>query len=720
VRCAKRNSSAAAGSVQTLAVDRRPIAWLVSSIFTIAPFVMSGVACAQSLPGMRSHISIAEWAAQGGIAEADAPDKAQLAAQVRADERKRLAQIDTPEGQAKLAAQARRDEDARLASDARIAGEAEELKRAQEREAQRLADEAKRAKAALAAQAQREAQAAKALEVAKAEAARESEAHATPPVKRAAAASASDTSGLVVFTRVPVAAPAYSGNPADAPPPRAGTLNLGAPPPRPPDPLPATLAAQALHAVESPRTYRRPSDADGTGPEPVADTTDSHSKRRAAKPAPEKGAPGQFAQWLETETDTFNDGPTPSSPALKRIIWQAVRRANEISPEVRQAYADYKAAGADVDEAKGQRWPQVDIGSQSPSANFGPGGGNGGNNSGNPLSVNVTTNVFDWGRTRSTIGSREHFSEAANLKYQSVLGDNAYSVVATLIELGKQRNIVDLSQQFVTRMAALVKMLSEIVAVDRGRGSELTQAKTRLLQAQASRDTAEAKVRDAELTLRKLVGDEPVPIPRTREWSLEPGNLPQLLSLASTHPNLRQAQEEAKAADLNADAVRAAAKPQVNWVVSAGLAKDALGRRQPWQTMLTLNWGAFRGGSAKAAAEAARQRAAASWQRMELQQRDLEYAIRGADQDAHTLLQRADLYEGLGIETDRVRKAFFEQWYHLGRRTLLDVLTAENEHYGNRVAEVNNRFDGYLSIMKEHYAAGGLVPWLQGEPDSKR
>nr|WP_311529063.1 TolC family protein [uncultured Ralstonia sp.] len=437
--------------------------------------------------------------------------------------------------------------------------------------------------------------------------------------------------------------------------------------------------------------------------------------RDKASAAPTKGTPGQFAQWLEGQSDDFGTGPTPSSEKLREIFWQAVQMAAERSPEVRQSYANVQAATADVAEAKGQRWPQVDIGSQSPGVNFGPGDSGNGNNLGNPLSVNVTTNLFDWGRTKNAIGSREHLSTAASRAYDAAMEKSAYEVSTTLIELGKQRNIVDASQRFVDRMATLVKMLGEIVEVDRGRGSELTQAKTRLLQAEASRDTAAARVRDAELTLRKLVGDEAVMIPRTREWSVEPGDLQRLLSLVGAHPGLQQVKAEAEAADLNAKAVKASGLPQLNWVVSAGMSKDALGRRQPWQTALNLNWGAFRGGSAKAATDAAGARAEASWQRLEQQRRDLEYGVRTADQDAHTMLERADLYQGLSVETDRVRKAFFEQWYHLGRRTLLDVLTAESEHNGNRVAEITNRFDGYQAVFREHYSAGGLALWLRNE-----
>ncbi|WP_238537894.1 TolC family protein [Paraburkholderia atlantica] len=422
--------------------------------------------------------------------------------------------------------------------------------------------------------------------------------------------------------------------------------------------------------------------------------------------------PETFAQWLEAQPSSTDGVPSVDSATLRRIFLDAVEKAEKRSPEVGQAYAAFEAANADVDEAKGLRWPQVDIGSQTQGINFGPSNRNGYDN-GNVATATITTTVYDWGRTKNTIGSREHLSDAARSNYTMARDQNAFDVTSTLVELGKQRAIVDLSQKFVERMATLVKMLSEIVAVDRGRGSELTQAKARLLQAEAARDSAQAKVRDAELKLQKLVGETTPEIPRTRNWPIQPGNLPQLLQQVDAHSSLRQIQSEANAADLNAKAVKASGLPTVNWVVSANAGVGGSGQRAPWQTMLTLNWAAFRGGSTKAATAAAGYRAQATWQRFDQQRRDLEYGIRAADQDAHTMLSRADQYARLSAETDQVRKAFFEQWYHLGKRTLLDVLLAENDHYGNSVSEVTNRFDGYAAVLQEYSSAGALVGWLE-------
>lgn len=63
-------------------------------------------------------------------------------------------------------------------------------------------------------------------------------------------------------------------------------------------------------------------------------------------------------------------------------------------------------------------------------------------------------------------------------------------------------------------------------------------------------------------------------------------------------------------------------------------------------------------------------RAEASEHHINLQRLDLELQIRSADENAHSLLQRADLYDGLTAETDIVRKAF------LSSETTLETFAA--------------------------------------------
>jgi len=421
-----------------------------------------------------------------------------------------------------------------------------------------------------------------------------------------------------------------------------------------------------------------------------------------------------FSEWMRDNPDAarrLSRGSVPESE-IRSILAGALQQAIQRSPLLRQVQAEKQAAAADVREAEGQRWPQIDVGANTRARSMG--GGSDSYNNPQAVNLNMTTNVFDWGRTRNTIDSRKELNNAAEQKYLVGLETLAADVSLSLVDLEKARRVSAISQQYVDRMSALVGMLKEIVSVDRGRASELTQAKARLMEAEAGRDTAEARVRDIQIKLRKLIGEAPVRMPENGDWALSTTNLEQLLTAAQEHPSLRQSEAEANAAERHAASLRAGEKPQLNWVVSKSTGRDELGREQSLQTMLTMNWPLFRGGSARAAREAASLRADAERERKAQQQLDLEFETRAADQDAKTLLARAELYRDLTSETDSVRKAFFEQWYHLGRRTLLDVLIAESDHNNNQVSEVTNRFDGYEAILKAYSSAGQLTQWING------
>ena len=254
-------------------------------------------------------------------------------------------------------------------------------------------------------------------------------------------------------------------------------------------------------------------------------------------------------------------------------------------------------------------------------------------------------------------------------------------------------------------------MLAEIVKSDRGRDSELVQARGRRLQALATRDLVAARMREVEINLAKLVGEE-VKLPPQLQWRTPVVDVQEALLAAPEHPALRQARAEAKAADLYAKSVHASRYPQLNWVVSKSTQQDTYGNIQPWSTGLSVQWNAFQGGSAAAAERAAFGRAQAGEEKALAATRDLEYRLRTAAQQRDAALSRAEEYTPLIKDSDRVRKIFYEQWYHLGRRTLLDVLIAENDHYNNQVAQVNSRYDGEAADLRIRADAAILLPWL--------
>lgn len=98
--------------------------------------------------------------------------------------------------------------------------------------------------------------------------------------------------------------------------------------------------------------------------------------------------------------------PGPSEHELRDMFWRAVQSAVELSPLVRRAQAEHQAAVDDIDEAKGQRWPQLGIAMQSKTAGLGPGKDNISTGSAG-INFNLSTPVYDWGRIGKTIASRQ-------------------------------------------------------------------------------------------------------------------------------------------------------------------------------------------------------------------------------------------------------------------------------------------------------------------------
>ncbi|MCT6591845.1 TolC family protein [Pantoea dispersa] len=404
---------------------------------------------------------------------------------------------------------------------------------------------------------------------------------------------------------------------------------------------------------------------------------------------------------------------TVAESELRQKFLSAARITWRISPALKSSVAQTDAAAASVDEAKGQRWPQLDVSASSATKEFGGGVKSDGSQSNVPaLGVSMATNLIDFGQTSRTIESREERVTSAQQAAQAQREELAMQVSNALIEWNKQQRIIAISQQYVARMTELTTMLSGIVQSDTGRRSELTQAKGRLLQAQSYLENAESRARDVEITLNRLMGNSRVTLPASDRWAMNFGDLNRQLASLDYHPLILRANAETRAGFKEAEAIKASGLPKLNWTVTKSTREDQLGRQQAWQTGINVSWGLFRGGSTNAQEIAAIKRAEASRQQVQEQRRDLENRVRAASQDAHSMADRAALYKSLIVESDRIRKDFFDQWYHLGRRSLLDVLSAESDLYNNQVSEVSNRFDSYAAIIRGYSSAGILSRWL--------
>lgn len=405
-----------------------------------------------------------------------------------------------------------------------------------------------------------------------------------------------------------------------------------------------------------------------------------------------------------------NPAPYGSSHAYFQAM---VLKALNHSPEVRGALAEMDASNWNVKQIGGQRYPQVKLGITSPFDTFGSGRTYQHNESpsDSSLSVSVSTPVFDWGKIRAGLKSAKESLNSTALAVKEAREQIAYSTTTELLNLSRYRESLRVASKYADRMHELVNMLSQIADADRGRASELTQARARLLSALASRDQLQHQYDATMIKLVRLLGGRPE-TPAGLHWNDGMIAGKTALDALAVHPTLLRNEAEARAADAQAESIKAAGLPQLNWVVSKSTAKDSYGEEDAWYTGLNVEWSAFSGGSERAARQAALAKARAAREKTQTSRLELEYQIQNMLETRDSSIKRAGDYERLSVETDKVRLMFYEQWYHLGKRTLLDVLTAESDHFNNQISAINNRFDGYVGNLAIMYNAGILLNWL--------
>lgn len=389
------------------------------------------------------------------------------------------------------------------------------------------------------------------------------------------------------------------------------------------------------------------------------------------------------------------------------------REASRRSAQLGAARLLAEAAAYDVDETRGAALPQVSV-----TGNVGPGATRA---TGIPLdsslyasaSVNVSGLLYDGGRLTQLTQWRRELAGAAKFSAQSAREQVVLETISTALERNRYRQQAQVYQQYTRKMACLVDALQQIVAEDRGRASELLQVRKNQAQAELARDAALVQMRQTEIRLRKLIGDQAAlgdSISAPLSQTLDTG---EVLRLMEQNSDFRQLRAQADASDRYADAVAASDKPQVSWVVSSsGGLRGSDNKSLTAQAGLSVSYSVFNGGSSQAAAAAAARRAESTRQQYAELVNSKSSRVSEVHESAIASFDRARRFVDILKDSDKVRAATFQQWSQLGRRSLFDVMSAESDHFNLRIAYVNALHDGYQANAQLRSMGEGLSAWL--------
>jgi outer membrane protein, adhesin transport system len=394
---------------------------------------------------------------------------------------------------------------------------------------------------------------------------------------------------------------------------------------------------------------------------------------------------------------------------LQRLVIAALER----SPGTREAEANWRAAVQDVEQSKAGLWPKVEVSANTASANLDSGGAPGLRGG---VGAMASYTLMDFGRTRQQIDARTHQATSLQARILLAREGTTFETVQAYMQLQKYQRMIRIYEHHIVELQDLVGKLSEIVAVFAGRASELTQARTRLGQAKDALNTLRARQREAQLSLLRQVGPMATgvePLDRLPQFPADAVDAV-MAQAREHHPAMASARAEAQSALALAEEAKAARDPQVELQLAKQSGKDTLGRSYPVQLYVSAKWAAFQGFGDKAAEQALRERASAAQERMGQLQIELDFNVQSAWAEFQAQSTRLTELRELVKGTDQVRQDYHVQWRDLGKRSLLDVLTAENEHLNTMLSLASSEVDQSLALARMRYEAGSLKAWLIG------
>lgn len=429
-------------------------------------------------------------------------------------------------------------------------------------------------------------------------------------------------------------------------------------------------------------------------------------------------APGAAAYCESAADDRRPLVELPDAAAVRQgrvQLTTLVRDALTDNADVRGADHARRAAGFDLTQAQAAALPQVGLVGQGGLAQTFADGSRLGSGVTAAVGLNAGAVLYDGGKLEQLTAYRRSLVDASLSGTEVARERVARDVVLAALERNRYRSHYKAHQQHVARLTCLTVAVEQIVARDRGRASELLQARKGLQQAEVARDEVLAALRQADARLRVWVGDQVQP------WTALGAPLVDLPTLDELHeqlpgnPDVRQLRQQGDAQARLARASAADRAPQLRWELGANARRDpALPGRQThgWNAGVALNYTLDDGGSVQAATQAAEERALASRRALDAALAERRKQVATLHDMARSALQRAGRYSDILEDSDRLRDATYTQWARLGRRSLFDLISAESEHHQLRLAQVNAHYDGLGSSVQLRALGTGLLPWL--------
>lgn len=312
-------------------------------------------------------------------------------------------------------------------------------------------------------------------------------------------------------------------------------------------------------------------------------------------------------------------------------------------------------------------------------------------------SITAQMTLFDFGRTQLAIEAAKETVLATREALISIEQQVLLSAVSAFVNVRLQQEFVSLRENNVRVIGEQLRAAQDRFEVGEVTRTDVAQAEARLAEARANLVVAQGDLAIARENYRAATGNYPGVLsappapPRTAD------TLDAARSVAlRTHPAIRQAQREVKAAELNVERARANLRPSISAQASLSVDQDGLQQRG---VGLNFNQTIYSGGALSSALRQSMANRDASL--AGLKQRGVEVA-----ENVGTVWSNLDVADASITATEQQIEAAqiafdgVREEASLGARTTLDVLDAEQALLDARAARLSALAQRYIGIYQ--------------------
>lgn len=332
----------------------------------------------------------------------------------------------------------------------------------------------------------------------------------------------------------------------------------------------------------------------------------------------------------------------------------------------------------------------------------------------NSYGIEARQNIFNGFASQARYLSA--YASAMQKYYQVMdLGNEiALETSTSHINVSRFQSLTKLAEDNLNYHKELMQRIQEKVTSGVARQSDLEQAKSRYTLALSNLATEKANTFSAMATYQRIV-DEVWPINQMGEYivkaNFEVDNRERLVYALNNHPLIKAANANIRAANQSVTAASEGFFPRVDLRAKSDVYSNYLStfdERQISSVDLLASMNLFRGGADKASRNAAIKRKMRSLDDKLGVCRVVRQSAQTALYDVTSSERKLNYFREQADAIGKARAAY-EQQFSIGRRSLLDLLSAENEHYQAQRALINVEADLSVSKLKLLATTGQLV-----------